>query len=95
MDEDQAARMERLTEEFWHPENFLFFTGRYPTWCALCSYYLRESEIFPSFEQLVYHLDCVHIDEDYESLVLAQEAILKVILEHKQVWEAQHGRFSN
>jgi len=67
MDEDQAARMEHLTEEFWHPDNFLFFTGRYPTWCALCSYYLRESEIFSSFEELVYHLDCVHIDEDHET----------------------------
>ena len=95
MDEDQAARMERLTEELWHPDNFLFFTGIHPTWCALCSYYLRESEIFSSFEELVYHLDCVHIDEDRETLVLAQEAILKVVLAHKQVWEAQHGRFSN
>ena len=95
MNEDQAARMELLTEEFWRPSNFLFFTGRNPTWCALCSYYLGESKIFPSFEELVYHLDCFHVDEDHEILVFAQEAILKVILAHKQVWETQHGRFSN
>lgn len=95
MDEKQAARMERLTEEFYHPDNFLFFTQWHPSWCVLCDLYFRESEIFASFEELVYHLDCFHVDEDCETKILAQEGILKVILAHKRVWETQHGRFSN
>lgn len=91
----QASRVNLLTDEFYDPENYLFFTEWHPISCVLCAYYDGESAIFPSFDLLVEHLDCDHKSEDPETVILAQEGVWKVILAHKQAWEAKHGRFSN
>jgi len=87
--------MEHLTEEFYHVENFLFFTEWHPTWCALCNLYFRKSEIFGSFEGLIYHLDCIHMPYERENTILAEEAVLRVLLAHKFKFEQERGRFSN
>lgn len=95
MNDDQAARMELLTEELWHSENYLFLTSWYLIDCILCNLYYGKNRIFASFEELIYHLDCEHMPNDRENAILAEEAVLEVVLFHKLEWEKQHGRFSN
>lgn len=95
MDEKTASRIERITEEIYHPENFLFITSWNPTWCALCDLYLGKSEIFGSYEELIYHLDCVHMPYEREDAILAEEAVLRVLFAYKIAYEQRHRRFSN
>ena len=95
MDENTASRIDRITEEMYHPENFLFITSWNPTWCALCNLYFKKSEIFASFEELIYHLDIIHMPFERENAILAEEGVIQALLIHKLAWERQHGRFSN
>ncbi len=95
MDKKTESRITRITEEMYHPENFLFITSWNPTWCALCDLYFGESESFDSFEELIYHLDVIHMPFERENAILAEEGVLQVLFTHKRAYEQRHGRFSN
>lgn len=88
-----ASRFQRLTDEFYHDENLMFFCAPRPAWCFLC-FSNSKKKVLPSFEELIYHLDFEH-DEDVETILLFEEAALQVFLHLKQTWESIHGRYSN
>jgi len=95
MDEKMASQIDRITCEMYHPENILFMTSWHPTWCTLCNLYLRKSEIFGSFEELIYHLDIIHMPYEPENAILAEEAVIKALFIFKRTYEEKRGRFSN
>lgn len=93
LDFTQISRIEKLTEEFYHEENKMFFCAPHPAWCFLCFSNGKE-KVLPSFEWLIYHLDCEH-DEDIETILLFEETVLRLILGYKHDWEKSYGRYSN
>ncbi len=95
IDRVTASRIDVITQEMYHPENMLFFTSWNPTWCILCKLHFQKRVIFDSFDELIYHLDIIHMPFERENAILAEEAVLKVLYSHKQEYERNQGRFSN
>lgn len=95
IDTKTASRIEKITEEMYHPENFLFISSWFPVWCTLCDKYENIQRVFPSFEDLIFHLDCYHQPSHLEETLDVEEALIRAMFVLKQAREIGLGRFSN
>jgi len=92
---DRDSRMQRLAEEFNHPENQPFFTEKDPIECVICEMLTRKLHQEESLQELARHTFDFHGEEHVDLIIWIEEAILDALLWKKRNYSNEHGVFSN